>query len=92
MFNETIVKPETRLREKLQHPARIILWNDDHNTFEWVIESLMEICSHTHEQAEQCAWFVHFRGKYAVKEGTYKEMKPMCDALTDRGLGATIDL
>lgn len=92
MLNQTTVKPEVRLREQLQSPVRLILWNDEHNTFDWVIECLMEICGHTEDQAEQCAWFVHFRGKYAVKEGTYKDLKPMCDALTDRGLNATLDM
>jgi ATP-dependent Clp protease adaptor protein ClpS len=61
------------------------------NTFEWVIETLMEVCAHEQEQAEQCAWLIHNRGKYAVKNGSYEQLKPMCDAITDRGIGATID-
>jgi ATP-dependent Clp protease adaptor protein ClpS len=51
----------------------------------------MEVCAHEQEQAEQCAWLIHNRGKYAVKNGSYEQLKPMCDAITDRGIGATID-
>jgi ATP-dependent Clp protease adaptor protein ClpS len=72
-------------------PLQLIVWNDEVNTFEWVIESLMEICDHTYEQAEQCAYIIHFKGKYAVKEGFYEKLKPMCDAITDRGIGATLE-
>jgi ATP-dependent Clp protease adaptor protein ClpS len=75
----------------IQHPFSLIVWNDDVNTFEWVIESLMEICNHTYEQAEQCAYLIHFKGKYAVKKGAYDTLKPMCDAITDRGIGATVN-
>jgi len=69
----------------------LIVWNDEVNTFEWVIETLIEVCGHEHEQAEQCAWLIHNRGKYAVKNGSYEQLKPMCDAITDRGIGATIE-
>ena len=70
---------------------KLIVWNDEVNTFEWVIETLIEVCGHEHEQAEQCAWLIHNRGKYAVKNGSYEILKPMCDAITDRGIGATIE-
>jgi ATP-dependent Clp protease adaptor protein ClpS len=69
----------------------LIVWNDEVNTFEWVIETLIEVCGHEHEQAEQCAWLIHNRGKYAVKNGSYEQLKPMCDAITDRRIGATIE-
>ena len=69
----------------------IIIWNDDVNSFEWVIETLMEVCSHTAEQAEQCAFIIHYNGKYAVKEGSFKTLQPMCVAITDRGINATIE-
>lgn len=68
----------------------LIIWNDDVNTFDWVIESLVEICSHTPEQAEQCALLIHYRGKYAVKEGDFPTLRPMCEALIDRNINATI--
>ena len=69
----------------------LIVWNDEVNTFEWVIETLIKICGHSTEQAEQCAMLIHSQGKYAVKKGTYEVLKPMCDAITDRGIGATIE-
>ncbi len=77
--------------EVLSQPARkLIVYNDDVNTFEWVIQSLVEICEHTPEQAEQCAWIIHTKGKYAVKTGSFDELRPRCEALLDRGLSATI--
>src|ERR1700750_1344560 len=69
----------------------LIVWNDEVNTFEWVIETLISICGHSQEQAEQCAMLIHTQGKYAVKKGDYETLKPMCDAITDRGIGATIE-
>ena len=74
-----------------EDPYHLIVWNDDVNTFEWVIETLMEICNHSYEQAEQCAYIIHYKGKYSVKEGSYKELKPMCDAITERGISATVE-
>ena len=74
-----------------EHPFHLIVWNDDVNTFEWVIETLMEICKHTYEQAEQCAYIIHFNGKCGVKRGTARELQPMCEALLDRGLSAKIE-
>ena len=70
----------------------LIVWNDEVNTFEWVIETLIEICGHHQEQAEQCAMLIHTKGKYAVKNGTYELLKPQCDAITDRSIGATIEV
>jgi ATP-dependent Clp protease adaptor protein ClpS len=73
-------------------PCSLIVWNDEVNTFEWVIETLIEICGQSIEQAEQCAMIIHTKGKYAVKRGAYEELKPLCDAITDRGIGATIEI
>jgi ATP-dependent Clp protease adaptor protein ClpS len=72
-------------------PWNLIVWNDEVNTFEWVIETLMDICKHTAEQAEQCAMLIHTQGKYAVKKGNYENLKTMCDAITERGIGATVE-
>lgn len=69
----------------------LIVWNDEVNTFEWVIDSLMNVCQHTEEQAEQSAMLIHFKGKYAVKNGEYESLKVMCDAITERGIGATVE-
>ena len=73
-------------------PFSLIVWNDEVNTFEWVIETLMEVIGHSQEQAEQCAMIIHTKGSYAVKRGSYAELKPFCDAITDRGIGATIEI
>ncbi|HEY8398794.1 MAG TPA: ATP-dependent Clp protease adaptor ClpS [Flavihumibacter sp.] len=73
-------------------PYQLIVWNDEVNTFDWVIETLITVCGHTPEQAEQCALLIHTKGKYAVKNGEYEELKTMCDAITDRGIGATVEI
>src|SRR5688572_24220651 len=75
-----------------EEPFNLIVWNDEVNTFEWVIETLMEVCKHSREQAEQCAYIIHYQGKYAVKNGSYDELKPYCDAITERGISATIEI
>ena len=74
--------------EVLQH--KLIVWNDEVNTFDWVIQSLVEICDHRPEQAEQCAYLVHYKGKCAVKTGEYEELKPRCSRLLTLGLSAEI--
>ena len=93
IFSE--VKPweqsETATLVDTESPLQLIIWNDHINTFEWVIVTLMEVCGHTEEQAEQCAFIIHTKGKYAVKKGDYDTLKPMCDSITDRGIGATIE-
>ena len=89
---DTDILEVTEVLTKTTSPFQIVVWNDDVNTFEWVIETLVEICGHTHEQAEQCAYIIHFSGKYAVKTGTYEDLRPMCDAILDRGIGATLEV
>ena len=88
----TYTEEETDVLTSVQHPYQLIVWNDEVNTFEWVIETLVDICGHTSEQAEQCAMLIHTKGKYAVKQGDYEALKPMRDAITDRGIGATIEV
>jgi len=85
-------KEEVDLLTSLDEPHSLIVWNDEVNTFQWVIETLIEVCGYTQEQAEQCSYIIHFQGKYAVKQGSYDELKPLCDAITDRGIGATIEV
>lgn len=68
----------------------LVLHNDDVNTFDFVIDSLIEICRHTALQAEQCTWLVHFKGKCDIKSGSYDFLEPMCSALLERGLSAEI--
>lgn len=83
--------PDTYTLTEIQTPYQLIVWNDDINTFDWVIETLIKVCNHTPEQAEQSAMIVHFKGKCSVKNGDYDFLKPMCDAITERGIGATIE-
>ncbi len=72
-------------------PAHLVVFNDDFNTFEWVIQCFMEVLKHTHEQAEQLSLIIHFKGKATVKTGPKKELVPLCEALLDRGLSAIVE-
>src|SRR6476620_757964 len=94
LSNETknVTSEVTDVLISVEEPCSLIVWNDDVNTFEWVIETLIEVCGHSEEQAEQCAMIIHTQGKYAVKHGLYDDLKPECDAITERGIGATIEL
>lgn len=74
-----------------EFPFNLIMWNDEVNTFDWVIQTLIEVCHHEPAQAEQCSLIIHFKGRCVVKNGSYEKLKPMCDAITDRGIGATIE-
>jgi ATP-dependent Clp protease adaptor protein ClpS len=85
-------RADTDILTSHEELCSLVVWNDEVNTFEWVIETLIEVCGHSPEQAEQCSYFIHFKGKYAVKEGSYEELKPQCDAITERGIGATVEV
>lgn len=76
---------------KDQASKKLIVHNDDYNTFDDVIDALVEICGQSIVQAQQCTMIIHTKGKYAVKEGDYKHLKQMKDAITDRGINATIE-
>ena len=89
--HSTLLQPDIDLGGSTTQLHRLILHNDNHNTFEWVIETLMEVCKHSAEQAEQCSYIIHSKGKYAVKNGPFKLLKPMKDAITERGINATIE-
>lgn len=91
-YIDTDVLEETDVLTSVEDPCNLIVWNDEVNTFEWVIETLMDVCGHSVEQAEQCAYIIHFRGKYAVKNGSYDDLKPQCDAITERGINATVEI
>ncbi|MEJ6796525.1 MAG: ATP-dependent Clp protease adaptor ClpS [Flavobacteriales bacterium] len=69
---------------------KIVLFNDEVNSFDFVIEALIKVCGHEAIQAEQCTILVHFKGRCTVKEGDYDDLEPMCTALLDRGLTAEI--
>lgn len=71
--------------------SELIVYNDDHNTFDWVIKCFIEVCNHTFEQSEQLSLIVHYKGKAIVKTGPFPELKPLKDQLIDRGLSAVIE-
>ena len=71
--------------------SKLVVFNDDFNTFDWVIQCFMQVCNHTYEQAEQLSLIVHFKGKATVKTAAFDVLKPMKDALVDRGLSAVIE-
>ncbi len=91
-LSHTKLKEDTDVLTVPDECCTLIVWNDDVNTFDWVIQALIEICNHTQEQAEQCAIIIDSKGKYAVKEGSYHLLKPMCDAITERSINATIEV
>ena len=68
----------------------LVVFNDDFNTFEHVIETLIKVCRHTAEQAEQCTWIIHHKGKCKVKNGAFDFLKPMRDAICEAGIDAKI--
>jgi ATP-dependent Clp protease adaptor protein ClpS len=75
---------------KNQEVKKLILWNDNVNTFDYVIEVLIEVCGHNPYQAETCALIAHYKGKCAVKVGSLDELKPMKDEMTIRELTVEI--
>jgi ATP-dependent Clp protease adaptor protein ClpS len=85
--NEVI---EKKLSKKAAQRS-LIIYNDDYNTFDFVIESLVDVCGHDLLQAEQCTFIIHFNGKCEVKRGSFEDLKPLKDALIDRTLSAVIE-
>lgn len=81
---------ETSFLEAIGINNEIVLYNDDVNTFDHVIDTLVRVCNHTSEQAEQCAILVHYKGKCTVKTGDFDELKPQCTSLLEAGLSAEI--
>lgn len=90
-IKSTWQEEEAALLELIGNSAKIIVYNDDYNTFDWVIQSFVEVCQHNAAQAEQLSYLIHFKGKATVKTGSKKELKPIKDALVDRGLSAVIE-
>lgn len=88
MNTETLVEEE--VVEKQVDSYNLIVFNDDVNTFDHVIESLMKVCKHKAIQAEQCAMLIHYKGKCDVKSGELEKLTGMCTALLDRGISAEI--
>ena len=84
-------KEKTSVQTKVTEEYSLVLYNDDVNSFDHVINSLMAICSLELMESEQCAWIVHTNGRCAVSHGVYSELEPKCTALLDKGLSAKIE-
>lgn len=91
--NKSFENPEQSEVENIGNSFsnNLILHNDEQNSFEYVIESLISICNHNELQAEQCAYITHFKGKCDIKSGDYSGLRLLKNELTDRGLNVTID-
>lgn len=81
---------EIDVLEQEVYQNQIVLHNDNTNTFDFVIESLVSVCKHTLEQAEQCTFLVHYKGKCTVKTGNFKDLDPICSKLLQLGLSAEL--
>ena len=84
------ISEELLLEEEIINQNEIVLFNDEVNTFDHVIETLIAVCEHTAEQAEQCSLIVHHNGKCTVKTGEYNDLEPRCSRLLQAGLSAEI--
>jgi ATP-dependent Clp protease adaptor protein ClpS len=90
MSSKEKIQEEIEVLELRANEHQIVLFNDDIHSFDYVIDSLIDVCEHTIEQAEQCTYLVHFKGKCTVKTGDLKELKPRCSKLLELGLSAEL--
>ena len=90
MSTKEKIQEEVAVAEKESNQNEIVLYNDEVNTFDHVINTLIFACEHTPEQAEQCSIIVHYKGKCTVKTGGYDELEPKCSLLLEAGLSAEI--
>ncbi len=81
---------ETLVDEKITNIKNLVVFNDDFNTFDHVIETLIRVCNHTQEQAEQCTHIIHYRGKCVVKEGPFNKLNIMKQAICEEGIDAKV--
>lgn len=88
---DTEIKEQEDVLIVEQKQRCLVVYNDDFNTFDFVIETLMKYCDHEPEQAMQCTYLIHYKGQCAVKNGSYKQLKPICEALLEKGLTAKIE-
>lgn len=90
MSTKEKTEEDVSVADKESNQNEIVLYNDEVNTFDHVINTLIYACDHTPEQAEQCTILVHYKGKCTVKTGDFNELKPRCSMLLDAGLSAEI--
>ncbi|MES2543854.1 MAG: ATP-dependent Clp protease adaptor ClpS [Bacteroidota bacterium] len=90
MSTKEKIQEKVLVEEAISFDNEIVMYNDDVNTFDHVIETLMKVCKHTSEQAEQCSLIVHYKGKCTVKTGPINELTDQCSQLLEAGLSAEI--
>lgn len=91
MSIETITEEIVGLKEEVVNENILVLFDDNVNTFDHVIDLLVKVCNHDSVQAEQCATLVHYTGKCAVKKGELKELSIMGEILADNGLTVEVN-
>ena len=89
LFQEEVLE-EVLVADDSTTESDLVVYNDDFNTFEHVINTLIRICKHSQEQAEQCTYIIHYKGKCSVKKGMVTDLKPMCRGILDAGISAEI--
>lgn len=87
-ITETDIEEEILRAEKKQN--ELVIYNDDFNSFDYVIDTLIKVCGHEPLQAEQCTLMIHYNGKCSVKRGEFKKLRPLCENILERGLTAEI--
>ena len=90
MSTKEKIREKVILKEATSLDNEIVVYNDDVNTFDHVIDTLIRVCSHAPEQAEQCSLIVHYNGKCTVKTGPFDKLKPLCTQLLEAGISAEI--
>lgn len=90
MSTKEKIKEQVLVEEAISFDNQIVMYNDDYNTFDHVIDTLIRVCNHTSEQAEQCSLIIHYKGKCTVKTGPIHELTPQCSQLLEAGLSAEI--
>jgi len=90
MSTKEKIQEDVVVEEQVSNQHEIIVYNDDFNTFDHVIETLISTCDHNPLQAEQCTLIIHYNGKCAVKTGEYNDLKPRCSNILEAGITAEI--
>jgi len=92
--DETSYESDVLIEEEVDtsDPAQLIVYNDEYNTFDWVIQCFVEVLNHTVEQSEQLSLMIHFKGKAIVKTGQFEKLNKWRRQLVDRGLNAVVEL
>ena len=92
--DETSYESDVLIEEEVDtsDPAQLIVYNDEYNTFDWVIQCFVEVLNHTAEQSEQLSLMIHFKGKAIVKTGQFEKLNKWRRQLVDRGLNAVVEL